>query len=358
MKINFSKKKRGMSPGSLIFTGEKKTDKVTITVFDYNSGNYSETKIADINELSKYKENTNVTWINITGLHNIDILDQVGNIFDIHPLVLEDILNVSHNPKIEDYEQFLFLVVKMINYTSELNNLDVEQVSIIIGKSYIITFQEKNGDVFEPIRDRIRTAKGRIRKYGEDYLAYRILDSIIDNYFFVLESFDERIEDIEDQILSQPDESSLEEIHLLRKELIKLRRAVSPLREMIFTIEKEKFQFIQKTTFVYLRDLSDHVKQIIDTIENYREFINGLLEVYLSNASHRMNEVVKLLTIISTIFIPLTFIVGIYGMNFRTDASRWNMPELDWAFGYPFVMGLMIFIALSLIIFFKKKRWF
>ena len=358
MKINISHKKKGMSPGSLIFTGEQKTEKVSVSLFDYNSGNFSETSIDDLNDLEKYKNNSNVTWINVVGLHDINILDKIGNIFGIHPLVLEDILNVSHNPKIEDYENFLFLVVKMINYKEDINILDIEQVSLIIGKNYIITFQEKNGDVFEPIRNRIRTAKGLVRKYNEDYLAYRILDSIIDNYFSVLENFDDRIEDIEDQILAQPDESSLEEIHHLRKELIKLRRAVSPLREMIFTIEKERFNLIQKTTYVYLRDLSDHIKQIIDTIENYREFINGLLEVYLSNASQRMNEVVKLLTIISTIFIPLTFIVGIYGMNFRTDASRWNMPELDWAFGYPFVMALMVVIAVTLIIFFKKKRWF
>ncbi|MFZ0454106.1 MAG: magnesium/cobalt transporter CorA, partial [Ignavibacteriaceae bacterium] len=341
-----------------IFTGEKKTENVSISLFDYNSGNFSETKVDDLNELEKYRNNSNVTWINVVGLHDINILDKIGIIFNIHPLVLEDILNVSHNPKIEEYDSYLFIVVKMINYIDNSNKLDIEQVSLIIGKNYIITFQEKNGDVFDPIRERIRTAKGMIRKYSEDYLAYRILDSIIDNYFSVLECFDDRIEDIEDQILTDPDESSLEEIHHLRKELIKLRRAVSPLREMIFTIEKEKFNLIQKTTFVYLRDLSDHVKQIIDTIENYREFINGLLEVYLSNASHRMNEVVKLLTIISTIFIPLTFIVGIYGMNFRTDASRWNMPELDWAFGYPFVMIMMVVIAVTLIIFFKKKRWF
>ncbi|MGA9294276.1 MAG: magnesium/cobalt transporter CorA [Ignavibacteriaceae bacterium] len=356
--MNIYHKKKGMSPGSLIFTGEKKTENVSISLFDYNSGNFSETKVDDLNELEKYRNNSNVTWINVVGLHDINILDKIGIIFNIHPLVLEDILNVSHNPKIEEYDSYLFIVVKMINYIDNSNKLDIEQVSLIIGKNYIITFQEKNGDVFDPIRERIRTAKGMIRKYSEDYLAYRILDSIIDNYFSVLECFDDRIEDIEDQILTDPDESSLEEIHHLRKELIKLRRAVSPLREMIFTIEKEKFNLIQKTTFVYLRDLSDHVKQIIDTIENYREFINGLLEVYLSNASHRMNEVVKLLTIISTIFIPLTFIVGIYGMNFRTDASRWNMPELDWAFGYPFVMIMMVVIAVTLIIFFKKKRWF
>jgi magnesium transporter len=347
-----------MSPGSLVFTGEKKTDKIEISLFDYNSDTCNETKITDVNDLTRYKNNPNVTWINITGLHDVNILDRIGNIFDIHPLVLEDILNVSHSPKIEDYENYLFIVVKMINYNIEFNILDIEQVSIIIGRNYIITFQEREGDVFNPLRERIRTAKGLVRKYGEDYLAYRLLDSIIDNYFIVLENFDDNIEDIEDQILSQADDSSLEKIHHLRKELIKLRRAVSPLREMIFTIEKEKFQFIQKTTFIYLRDLSDHIKQIIDTIENYREFINGLLEVYLSSASHRMNEVVKLLTIISTIFIPLTFIVGIYGMNFRTDASNWNMPELNWSFGYPLVMGLMLIIAVSLIIFFKKKRWF
>jgi magnesium transporter len=358
MNISLSKKKRGISPGSLIFTGEQKTSSVSISLFNYNTSCFEEKSISDVNELIQYKENSDVTWINITGLHDTELLEKVGSIFEIHPLVLEDVLNVYHSPKIEDYEQFLFLVIKMIGINNQTGKMSIEQISIITGKNFIITFQEQEGDVFDTIRDRIRTAKGRVRKYREDYLAYRLLDSIIDNYFVVLENVDERIEEIEDQIIKQPDDSSLEKIHNLRKELIKLRRAASPLRDIIFTIEKEKFHFIQKPTYIFLRDLNDHIKQIIDTIENYREIINGLLDLYLSNASHKMNEVVKLLTIISTIFIPLTFIVGIYGMNFSTNTSKWNMPELQWAFGYPFVMGLMLVIAVLLVIFFKRKHWF
>ena len=358
MNISMSKRKSGISPGSLIFTGEQKINQVKISLFNYSTTSFEEKEISDVNDLIKYKENTDVTWINVTGLHDTTLLENIGNIFEIHPLVLENILNVYHSPKIEDYEQLLFLVIKMIGFNNQTENMNIEQVSIVTGKNFIITFQEQEGDVFDPIRDRIRTGKGRIRKYREDYLAYRILDSIIDNYFVVLENFDERIEEIEDQIIKQPDDSSLEKIHNLRKELIKVRRAASPLRDIIFTIEKEKFHFIQKSTYLFLRDLNDHIKQIIDTIENYREIINGLLDLYLSNASHKMNQVVKLLTIISTIFIPLTFIVGIYGMNFSTGASKWNMPELQWAFGYPFVMGMMLVIAILLVIFFKKKQWF
>lgn len=351
------KKISGLSPGSLIFTGEQKTKEIQITVLSYKEDKYHEKEISNINDLASFKENAEVSWINVSGLHDINILERIGNIFSIHPLTLEDILNVHQSPKIEDYDSYLFVVLKMIN-TNASGRLDIEQLSIIHGKNYVITFQEKSGSVFDPIKDRIRNNKGRLCKLGGDYLVYRLIDSVVDHYFFVLEKFDEQIEIIEDNILENPDETSIQSIHRSRKELIKLRRSIFPLREVLYTVEEEKFQLIKKETYIFIRDLADHVRRILDSIENYREIINGLLEVYLSSSSRKMNEIVKLLTIISTIFIPLTFIAGVYGMNFNTHISKWNMPELEWIFGYPAIMGFMFLIAVSLIFYFKRKGWF
>jgi magnesium transporter len=227
----------------------------------------------------------------------------------------------------------------------------------LLGKNYLITFQEVEGDIFDLIRERIRNDKGRLRKFGPDYLMYRLLDSIVDNYMIVLNQLDERIENIEDELLDYPAKETLESIHKLRKEIIKLKRTIFPFREVIYSMEKEIFPLIQKSTRIFLRDLYDHIKNTMDTIENYREVINGLVETYRSSSAFRLNEIVKLLTIISTIFIPLTFIVGIYGMNFNTDISPWNLPELNLFYGYPLVLLLMIFVAGGLIFFFKKKKW-
>jgi len=358
--LKLRKNKRGMSPGSLVFTGEKKVEKTKISVFDFDEKGYHEKDLPEdrIESLSEFKTNKNVSWLNICGIHDAELIGKVGEIFNIHPLVLEDILNTGHNPKVEEFDDFIFVITKMINYNKELNELNIEQVSFILGKNYLITFQEKEGDVFDIIRDKIRSNNGRIRKSGADYLAYRLIDTMVDNYFLVLEKIDERTEYLEDELFENPEKSSLENIHLIRKEVIKLRRAVVPLRDIVHALEREQYPFIAKSTYIYLRDLYDHIRQIIDTVENYREIINSLQEVYLSSASHKMNEVVKILTIISTIFIPLTFIAGIYGMNFRTDISVWNMPELDWKYGYPFALAIMGLIFIGMVIFFKRKKWF
>ena len=352
--------KRGMSPGSLVFTGEKKVEEIKISVFDFNASRVNEINIPvqELSKLKKYKKNKNVTWINICGIHNTQVIDETGKIFGVHPLVLEDILNVGHNPKADEYDDYIFIVTKMINYNNDLNELNIEQVSFVLGKNFLITFQEREGDVFDLIREKIRSNNGRIRKSGADYLAYRLIDTMVDNYFSVLEKIDEHIEKIEDSLLIDPKEDTLQNIHSIKKETIRLKRAISPLRDIIYTLERERYSFIAKSTYIYLHDLYDHIKQVADNVENYREVINGLQEVYISQSGQKMNEIMKILTIIATIFIPLTFIVGIYGMNFHAESSPWNMPELNWKYGYPFVILIMIFIVIGMLIFFKRKKWF
>ncbi len=345
--------KKGMSPGSLIFTGEKKVDQVKISVFYFNASKVNEINIPtqELSKLKKYKTGKNVTWINICGIHNPKVIDEVGKIFGIHPLVLEDILNVGHSPKADEYDNYIFIMTKMINYNDELNRLNIEQVSYILGKNFLITFQEKEGDVFDLIREKIRSNSGRIRKSGADYLAYRLIDTMVDTYFNVLEKIDGHIEKIEDSLLVIPEQGILQNIHSIRKEIIRLKRAISPLRDIIYNLEREQYSFIAKSTYLYLRDLYDHIKQIADNVENYREVINGLQEVYISQSGQKMNEIMKILTIIATTFIPLTFIVGIYGMNFNF------MPELSWKYGYPFVILIMIFVVIGMLIFFKRRKW-
>lgn len=352
------KSKRGMPPGSLIFTGEQKMPVMKITGIDYDDKSFYEKEIKNVDELKQFMENNHVSWINICGLHEVDKLAQIGEIFKIHPLIMEDILNVQHLPKLEDYDNYLFLIAKMIDMKKDEKKLTIEQLSFILSKNNcLLTFQEVEGDVFNIIRDRIRSDKGRIRKLGADYLMYRLLDAIVDNYFFVLQDIDEAMEDVEDDLIYNPNSSTIEAIHSMRKQIIKLRRAVTPLRDIVFSIERERYPYIAKSTYIFLRDLYDHIRQNIETMENYREILNGMLEIYLSSSGQKLNEVVKVLTIISTIFIPLTFIAGIYGMNFSTAAGKWNMPELNWQFGYPLVLIIMIVIAVGMIFFFKKKDW-
>ncbi len=351
-------RKKDLSPGSPVFTGDQKVDKIIITVFDYDENHFEEKRIQNLDELKQLRDNAKTLWVNLAGLHDAYLIEKVSEIFGIHSLVIEDILNVNHTPKYDEFDSFLFLVLKMIDMNKSTHELNIEQVSIILGNNYVITFQENVGDVFDVIRERIRTAKGRIRKAGADYLMYRLLDSIVDNYFVTLEYVDDKIEILEEKLLDTSDENFLKEIHNLRKNILKLRRAVYPLRDMTYYLQRGENPLIQKTTIMFTRDLHDHIKNNIETLENYREIINGVLEVHLSNASHRMNQVIKLLTIISTIFIPLTFIVGIYGMNFNTQVSILNMPELNWKYGYLLIMLIMFLISISLIVFFKRKKWF
>ena len=346
------KKKVGLSPGTLIYTGEKKLDKVKIRVIDYNEDKFEEKEAKNIEECFDYKNSNSISWINIDGLHEVGIIEKIGKHYNIHSLVLEDILNVGQRPKIEDHDDYLYIVFKMFSIgegTSEVKN---EQISLLMIKNTVITFQENIGDIFEPVRDRLRAAKGRIRKSGADYLTYALIDIVVDNYFIVLEKLGEIIEDLEDELVSSPKPEDLQLIHKLRREMILLRKSVWPMREVLSAMYRGESELINESTEIFLRDVYDHTIQVIDTIESYRDMITGMLDTYLSSLSFRMNEVMKVLTIIATIFIPLTFVAGVYGMNFH------HMPELDWGWFYP--VGFWIFsliIVLGMLYYFKRKHW-
>ena len=344
-------KKAGLPPGTLIHIGEEKTTEVRITVIDYDESTLKEKEVVKIDECYAFKEQPTVTWINIDGIHDVDVIENIGKNYGIHPLLLEDIVNTEQRPKIEDFEDYLFLVLKMLSFDEKQSEIKIEQVSLVVGPNYVISFQEREGDVFDPVRDRIRHAKGRIRKMGADYLAYSLLDAIVDGYFLILEKIGDKIEDLEENLISHPDAKTLQAIHYLKREMIFLRRSVWPLREVISVMSRKESTLIRESTEIFLRDVHDHTIQVIDTIETYRDMISGMLDIYLSSISNRMNEVMKVLTIFAAIFIPLTFVAGIYGMNFAF------MPELSWRWGYFAVLAVMAAIGISMLVYFKRKRW-
>lgn len=344
-------RKVAQPPGTLIHVGEKKSETVTLNLFRYNKDILEDKKMEDPRECLSEKEFKGVCWINICGIHDITTIETIGNNFNIHPLVQEDILNTYHRPKFEESEEYLFLVLKMLMYDPEAKNVISEQVSFVLGPNFLVTFQEQEGDVFNPVRERLRKALGRIRKMGPDYLLYALMDAVVDNYFLVLEAIGEELEILEDQLLENPTPEVLQTVHKLKREMIFLRRAVWPLREVINGLEKSGSKLVKKTTAVYLRDIYDHTIQVIETVETYRDMVSGLQDLYLSSVSNKMNEVMKVLTIIATIFIPLTFIAGIYGMNFEF------MPELKLKNGYFFIWGIMIVIFLWMLFYFKRKKW-
>jgi magnesium transporter len=345
-------KTSGLPPGALVHVGERKIEKTRIRVIDYDEAAIEEREPDAIDECFPYRDTPTVTWINIDGLHEVDVIQKIGDKFGLHPLVLEDIVNTGQRPKMEDFEDNLFVVVKMLTYDDEEGLVKSEQFSLVLGPHYVISFQEKVGDVFEQVRERLRKAKGRIRKTGPDYLLYALIDAIVDNYFVVLEKIAEEIESLEDRIMLDPTTDLLQTIHYVKRELIFLRKSVWPLREAISALERGDSSLVQEKTALYLRDVYDHTIQVVDTIETFRDMVSGMLDVYLSSVSNRMNEVMKVLTIIATIFIPITFLAGIYGMNFK------NMPELEWAWGYPLVWCIILVVALIMVLYFRKKRWF
>ncbi|MDO8282258.1 MAG: magnesium/cobalt transporter CorA [Thermodesulfovibrionia bacterium] len=350
--------KSGLLPGAPVFVGEKKTEEVKITLIDYDEINVEIKEVHKVEDCFPFKERPTVTWINVDGLHDVSIAEKLGEHYNIHSLVIEDLLNTEQRPKMDIIDDYIFIVLKMLTYNEETKYVDVEQVSLIIGNNYVITFQENIGDIFDSIRDRIKLNKGRTRKAGADYLAYSLIDAVVDNYFKVIENIGEDIELIEEELVTNPRPETLQKIHLLKREMIFLRKSVWPLREMIGNLEREETPLIKESTSIYLRDLYDHTIQVIDSVETYRDMISGMLDVYLSSISNRMNEVMKVLTIFAAIFIPLTFIAGLYGMNFNTANSPLNMPELNWYYGYPFALGLMATVAITMLFFFKRKKWF
>jgi len=343
--------KAGLSPGTLMHIGEKKTERTRITVIDYDAAGFIEKEVGSAEECFPFKETSTVTWINVDGVHDASVIEKLGGRFDIHSLVLEDIMTTTQRPKIEDLGSAVFVVLRMFEYDENCSEITADQLSLILGPNYVLSFQETPGDCFDSVRERIRNGKGRIRKLGPDYLAYALIDAVVDNYFFVLEKLGEKIDGLEERLIAEPRRELLHEIHGLKREMIELRKSVWPLREVASGLERSESPLIRKSTGVFLRDVYDHVIQVIDTIESFREILTSMVETYLSSISNRMNEVMKVLTIISTIFIPITFLVGLYGMNFLF------MPEIKWRWGYAFVWALIIGSVAGMFAFFRKKKW-
>jgi magnesium transporter len=344
-------RKKSLTPGTVVYIGKKKTAKVGITIIDYNEREYQKKEVKKIEECFPFKEKDSVTWINIDGVHNTRIIEDIGKCFGIHPLVLEDIGDTTQRPKVEDFDDYIFIVIKMLYYNSK-REIQAEQVSLILGENFVISFQETKGDVFDPVRERIEKCKGRIRKMGSDYLLYRLIDAIVDNCFAVLEEMGDEIEVLEEDIVERVAPESLHTIYDFKKDMILLRRSIWPLREVVNAFTREAPALISENTIIYFRDVYDHTIQVIDTAETFRDMLSGLHDTYLSSISNKMNEIMKILTMFATIFIPLTFIVGVYGMNFTF------MPELCWRWGYWTVWGLIIIVGVSMIFYFKRKKWF
>ena len=343
-------KKPGLAPGVIVHIGEKKVETAQLSLISYNEGNYTRNQIDSVGDLADLDPNS-IHWINLYGLHDTKKLTDLGDMFNLHPLVLEDICNTDHQPKHETFDDYLFVIMKMISYDKRAGAINVEQMSFILKNNYIISFQERVGDVFEPVRDRIKAGKGRLRKRNADYLLYALIDILVDHYFVVLEKAGDQLEMLEDKVIDSPEQSIISEIHRLKNELLFMRKSVWPVRELVSALTREENPLIEEKTIPFLRDIYDHVIQVIDTIETYRDMVAGLLDVYLSSISNKMNEVMKVLTIIATIFIPLTFIAGVYGMNFE------NMPELKWPWGYPVVWIIMLVLGIIMVIYFKRKKW-
>jgi magnesium transporter len=350
-------KSLGLPPGSLVHVGKKRTEPVRITLFDYDKDHFEEKEIENITDCFSYRDTDTITWINIDGVHDPSQIEQIGTHFKIHPLVLEDIMNTGQRPKMESFDDYLYLVLKMLYQDEKTKEINAEQVSIILTKNVVISFQEKPGDIFTTIRQRIRNGKGRIKKMGTDYLSYSLIDAIIDHYFIIMESVGETIEDTEEILIEKPNPETLQSIHHLKADMIFLRKSIWPLRELINGLTREETPLITDATRIYLRDVYDHTIQVMDTIESYRDIISGMLDIYMSSVSNKMNEVMKVLTIFASIFIPLTFIAGIYGMNFNPNISPFNMPELNWTLGYPFALIIMLLMASIMLVYFKRKNW-
>lgn len=343
--------KTGLPPGSLVYIGDKVPRGTRIRVIDYNEEKYEQKEIQDITNIRKYKNTDTVTWINFDGVHNPELIEAIGKEFDLHPLVMEDILNTDQRAKIDDYDDYLYFVARMFYNIRGIDEIQSEQLSIIIGKGFILSFQETEGDMFDILRDRLKQNKGRVRKLGSDYLGYCLLDLMVDNYFSIIEKIGEDLELIEDELTGEPSPNTLQKIHNIKQRMIFLRKSVWPLREAISKFHRIENNLIGDETKVYLRDIYDHTIQVIDAIESYRDTTSSMIDIYLSSISYKMNEIMKVLTIISTIFIPLTFIAGVYGTNFQF------FPEITWRYGYLFMWSVMVVVALFMLYYFRKKKW-
>lgn len=344
-------KQPGVAPGTPVHTGQRRVAEVRFGLFEYNKNDFQERMPTSVAECLPLARPGFVTWLNVEGLHDVEQLRSLGERAGIHPLVLEDIVSIGQRPKMEEYDEQLYIVLRALEYDETHAQIVEEQISIVLGRNYVLSFQEQPGDSFDPVRARIRTSKGPLRDRPADFLAYALIDAIVDNYFKVVEKVGDRLEALEDDVVGDPAPAVIADIHHMRRELLVMRRAVWPLRDVLSSLVREQSDLISDPTRVFLRDVYDHTVQVIDTVETMRDLLSSLMDLYLSTVSNRMNEIMKVLTIIATLFIPLTFIAGVYGMNFE------HMPELRWRWGYPAVLLLMAIAAGAMILYFRRKSW-
>jgi magnesium transporter len=343
--------KAGLPPGALVPIGKATSVSTTIDSIIFNSDELIVNQSIDASDIDAHVEDTRILWLDVKGLKQIDAVEMIGRKFNLHPLVLEDILNSAQRPKIEDYNDYLFIVIKSLRYDDVDFVTETEQISFILGKNFVITLRDVESPLFEPVIQRLKVRKSKLREGKVDYLTYSCIDLIIDNYFLILEKIGDRIETIEDALVSKPSHQTLGQIHKLKTDLIFLRKSLWPLREIISRMLGGDIPFINESLRPYLRDLFDHAIHAIDTVETFRDITSGMIDIYLSSVNNRLNETMRVLTIIATIFIPLTFLCGWYGMNFD------DMPELKWRYGYPMVITLAIAVASSMLFYFRKKKW-
>ncbi|PLX75159.1 MAG: magnesium and cobalt transport protein CorA [Desulfuromonas sp.] len=344
-------KQVGLPPGALIHVGQQKTEQPIISLIRYDLSSLDCQTDISLEQAAGSRQEGKVSWVNLSGIHDTAVVEAIGQTFEVHPLALEDILNTQHRPKLEEMQENTLVILKMLFFDQDSQSIRTEQVSMILGVDYVLTFQEQEGDVFDGVRGRLQRSNGRIRQRGPDYLAYALIDSIVDSYFHILEKVGDHLAQLEEVMMEGPDPSMLGRIHHYKRQLLMLHRSVWPLRDLVSELYKEESPLVAESTRVYLRDLYDHCIQVLDTVEIFRDMVSGLQDLYLSSVSNRMNEIMKVLTIMASIFIPLTFIAGIYGMNFE------YIPELRWRWGYFAVWLVMIAGALGMLLFFKRKRW-
>lgn len=346
-----SSKKAGLPPGSLLYTGQRSAEPVSMQVFNYNAEGLEVKELSSVEESFSYRDDGKTSWINVNGVHNVQLIETICKHYGIHPLTIEDIVSTDQRPKIEEGDGYLYVVLKMMEFDVDKENVQIEQVSLLLGEGFVLSFQEREGDTFSPVRERLRAGKGRIRSREADYLLYALVDSVVDNYFVIMEKVGDTMALIEEKLLLNASKDNFVAVYGLKREMLAVRRSTWPLREVIYKLERDEIALISPDTQLFLRDVYDHIIQVIDTVETYRDLLSGMVDLYHSTVSTRTNEVMKVLTIISTIFIPLTFIVGIYGMNFEV------MPELQWRYGYLMVWIIMLLIFAGMVWVFKRKRW-
>jgi magnesium transporter len=344
--------KPGAAPGTLVHTGVKKVERSRITFMDFDSATLGEREVQDVSEVLPFRDSRTVSWINVWGLHEVDLIQTMGDHFHLHPLLMEDILHVGQRPKLDAYEDCLFMVLTMLEWNEEHRLVEEEQLSVVLGKGYVLTFQERVGDAFDPVRERIRTSNRRIRARGADYLAYALVDAVVDRYFSILERLGELTEELELAVMQGSGPGTMENLHHLKRELLVIRRAVSPVRDLVSGFLRDESGLIEAETRIFMRDVQDHASRLVESVDGLRDVASGLMDLHLSALGQRTNEVMKVLTIMASVFIPLTFMAGIYGMNFE------HMPELGLPWAYPALWAAMVAVAGAMLAYFKRQNWF